>query len=84
MNSDRFGLSVRQSKKGGPSVNIYLQSLFRHQSGMIFVAPECSSMVELRAQVTMLKEGLDGILREGEKAFAAAMRAAERSTTAVS
>ena len=65
----RFGLSVRRPAHAAAAVHIFLQRIVRHANGMLSVTPECSSLVELEAQIEELKLELDEVLRQARRAF---------------
>lgn len=68
--SSRFGLSVqRRAHAPAPSVHIFLQSIVRQANGMLSVTPVCSSLAEMEKQIGQLKEELDEMLRQAQRAF---------------
>ena len=68
--NSRFGLSIqRRANSTAPSVHIFLQGIVRQANGMLSVTPICSSLAETEKQIEQLKEELDEMLRQAQRAF---------------
>jgi hypothetical protein len=76
-NDLRFGLSVRHGTRARTTAaHIYLQRIERHANGMLGVTPVCSSLPEIEAEITHLKDDLDEMLRQARRTFVTSERAA--------
>jgi len=68
--NSRFGLSIqRRAHSTAPSVHIFLQGIVRQANGMLSVTPVCSSLAEMEKQIEQLKEELDEMLRQAQRAY---------------
>jgi hypothetical protein len=66
----RFCLNVRWgARTRAPLAHVFLQRIVRHSNGMLSVTPICSSLEEVEGEIQELKEELDQVLREAQRAF---------------